>query len=275
MDKYVDQDGVVRKLGWRPPSSEEHLKMRAGTTSILSYMTKAGRSTLFAESEYETRDFVSPFRNIISDQASSSGCSGWSAAQAFRRQRLLRGMPDHDFSGAFVYAHANHRRDDGSNMLECLSALERVGVCLRSEFDFPNIYDYQIPAAAMETAKRFKLVTRVTVDSAEECASALMLGLIPCIPVCVDNDFGRYDSDGVIKSKGSTPNHAVHLAGMVKVNGRWCFIMPNTWSRNWGPFVKSKPEWAGCALIEFAAINRCDKYNDGYAQVDSLWETVS
>ena len=273
IEEYRDHTGSVRKLGWLAPSNDEHRMMRAATTSIQQYREQRGLSPLEPKEKWSPVDYVSPFQPIVNDQRDCSGCTGWSGVQAFRRMRLMRGMEDQDFSGAFAYAQINRGSDRGSVIVDCQESLATIGVCLRSEFDYPKLFKRDIPASAYATAKRFRLLHKVYVDNSLECATALQMGMIPCVPIRVDGALERFDGNGVAGvSRGTQGNHAVHLAGMVQIAGRWYFLMPNTWGLDWGPFVRSKPAWAGCCLLDFASIDNCDYENDGYSQADGTWD---
>lgn len=268
-------NGVVRKLAWVAPS-EENLKMRAARTSIRTLRAQRGLPEVIPRSSWTPTNYTQSLgKSLINNQQSCSGCTGWSAVQAFRRMRLVRGMPDIDFSGAFTYAMINGGRDNGSVIVDAMESLRTDGCPPRSMFDLPNLYAKQVSAAVRAEAAKNRLLPEVTVDDFDECATALLMGFFPQFPISVGGNFERFNGDGVAGLNGARQgNHSVHGGDLVFVGGDWGILVPNTWG-NWGPFVQSKPEWAGCCIIRQAHINNCAAEDDGYAHVDATWPGVS
>lgn len=285
LEQYTDEHGEVRKLGWvKPP--DDVLKMRADTSSITA------QRPMIPRSEWFEVDFISPLgRRCINNQRSCGGCTGWSAAQASMRQRLIRGLDFQRLSGAAIYAQINGGRDNGSNIRDSMDAIEQNGTCLESEMDFPSIYPKQIPRDKL----RFKedSSVKVTIDMFDEWALSLMMGGLPQGPLNATQAWVQnrgYDSDGVAEISGSkNSNHSVHGAGLVQYKpGSWGIIMPNTWGLGWGPWTKQNPPWydafiarnnitpidalplAGCCLIVPDHIDNCDRPDDGYTHLVSL-----
>ncbi len=265
-DTHIDHDGIVRRLGWKPPSTDFHMKMRATRESIQDLREDAGRSRLIPESDWIEKDFVTPLgTDYINNQQNCSGCTGWSAAQAQMRMRAIRGLPFVKLSGAFIYALINGGHDNGSVITDAMAILQTIGVCEQSEFDYPHIFEKQIPPSAYESAKKNRMVGTIKIDNFDECVTALMMNMIPQFPICVGNNFDHFSGDGVAGlTNSSQGNHSVHGAGLRKVNRIWYIVMGNTWGP-WGPFKN------GTVLLSRAHVDNCAYSNDGYAHADAQW----
>lgn len=272
IEELKDMNGVVRRMGWKPPDAN-NLKMRAARTSIQDLRVSRGLPPLVDPKDYREVDFYSgPLfgTRVINDQRSCSGCTGWSAAQGLMRQRIIRGMPFVKLSGAFIYANINGGRDQGSVIVDAMESLQTDGTCPESEFDYPKIYGKQIPSGARTDAAKYRLVGSITIDSFAECCTALLMGMIPQFPISVGGNFERFTSTGVAGvNKATQGNHSVHGAGLKNVNGTWCIVMPNSWGATWGPWGN------GCCFLTQAHIDNCDHPDDGYAHADASWDAAA
>lgn len=281
----IDHLGEVRKLGWVAPAGDS-LLLRAATTNIQKLRTDAGLPPLIPRDQIIEKDFVSPLgRRCINDQRSSSGCTGWSCAQASTRVRLIRGQPFEKLSGAAVYAQINGGRDRGSNIIDACDVMETTGTCLESEMNFPNIYAKQIPPNSL----RFKEdpASKVTITSFDELLTAINMNMIGQFPVNATQAWIQnrgFDKNGVaqLSSSGSS-NHSVEGAGIVRLGSELLVIMPNSWQW-WGPWVNANPPWyadfiarnnitpidsqfplAGCCLISEGHMDNCARDDDAFA----------
>lgn len=261
-EEIVDMTGKKRKLGWVGPSPEHSRKMRAGRNSIRTLREAKGLPPVIPRNQWRAVDYVSGLINeLINDQKSSSGCTGWSAAGALGRMRVMRGYPFLKLSGAAIYAQINGGRDDGSNIIDSMRTLENVGTCLEAEMNYPKIYQDQIPSGKL----RYKEDVVVTLDDSDECATALQMGILPQVPIRVFNGWDKFNGDGVAKvSKGTTGNHSVYLAGLEFIGGNWMFRMVNSWGPRWGPFKD------GTCRLTMAHIDNCDYEDDAYGHTSPL-----
>ena len=257
--EIVDHLGVVRKLGWVPPS-DSHKMARSSRQGMIEFLDSTNRG-LIPRDEWQPisrRLLFGP--SFVNDQKSSSGCSGWSGAQALMRLRHMAGMSFHKLSGAFLYSQVNGNRDNGSVILDVDSTLTTQGTCLESEFNFPKIFDRDVPSSARETAKRFKLLQSLTLDTFDEAATAIQLGYIVCYPLQVGSNFNKFDNGVAGYAKGYG-NHAVHAFGLVNVNGVWCLETGNSWSASWGPWSN------GSCLVSEKAFAGLGGSDDSYCQI--------
>lgn len=172
---------------------------------------------------------------FINNQKRTSGCVGWSSAQAFMRCRALAGMTFQKLSGAFIYAGINGNRDSGANIGDALTRLMRDGTCLESEADVNEIFMSRIPASAKQTAMRFKVEEGYRVDSFDEALSALQLGFILVYPCMVGSNFYNLDNEDIVGTDRGGGNHSIHADGCyLSKGGVWCLDAANSWSVDFG-----------------------------------------
>lgn len=260
-DDHRDHTGEVRRLGWIAPSSEQR-KPRASRTALTTLRSNAGLPPIIPRSEWVPREFVTGSPDLINDQRDCSGCTGWSAAGGAMRQRWISGQEILRLSGAAIYAQINNGRDEGSNIIDALHVLSNTGTCLESEIDYPNIFEKQIPAGKL----RYKESLPVTLATADECATALLMGMLPQVPVMIWSGFENFDGDGVARTyqKHGYGNHSVYLGGLERVGGRWVFRLVNSWGPNWGPFRD------GTCRIELDCVENCAYAEDSYAHAATM-----
>lgn len=264
ISEIVDHTGVTRKLGLNQVTSE-HLKMRANVQSFKAYLESVGKG-LIPKSQWvpiNRRNTLD--KKFVVNQHSCSGCTGFSAAHLLMRLRALRGMTFQELSGAFVYSQINGGHDNGSVIVEALSVLTEVGTCLRAEFDFPKIFDNQVPAQAKRTASRFKLAKGITFDTFEEAATAIQMGFVVQFPIQVGSNFEKF-SNGIAGYANGYGNHSVGADGMDFINGRWVLDVPNTWGDAWGPFAN------GRVYILDKAVAGQGGSDDSYVLVDAEYD---
>lgn len=227
----VQDDGEIRMLGRIP----DERPLRDSRPSFSSYLASVGKS-LIPRSQWRTVNRRKTMgAKFITNQRNSSACVGYSDAQATSRLYYLKGYGFVRFSGMFIYAHINGNRDAGAMIGDSMIANERYGVCLESEFDYPNRYLRQIPESAKITAKRFKCRLSYTVDTFDEIGTAIQMGFVPQFPVQVGGNFGSLDSEGVCGVSNGYGNHSVHGDG-TKFSSRWGWLIdqPNSWGTSWG-----------------------------------------
>lgn len=263
IEEILDDDGIVRRLGYVRPAVEYSRMMRATRTSITTLREAAGLPPTIPRSEWVDRDYCIGWgTEFILDQKSTSACTGFSAASGMMRQRHLRGQPFHRLSGGSVYAQINGGRDNGSNIIDSMNAVERKGACLESEMPLPKIFTRDMPGAGTW----FRESVAVTVDTFDEIATAILMGMVPQFPVQVGNRYGKFDGDGFAGFDNGYGNHSVHGAGLKWFANRnaWGIAQPNTWGVSWGPFRN------GICYLTEKHINACASDDDSYAHSATL-----
>ena len=264
----IDHEGNFRKLGWLEPSSDKKL-MRASRTSIQTLRSNNGLSPLIDKSAWVPVDYFTAFGpKLIGNQQSCGGCTGWSCAGATGRQRLMRGMPwVGRLSGAAVYAQINGGRDNGSNIIDAMTAIENIGTCLESEQDFPNFLSL---TAAAKADLNYKEDVAITLATSIEAATALQMGILPQLPIEVANNFEKFSGDGVAGLSGARQgNHSIYLCGLEYINGVWYFRMANSWGQTWGPFKD------GTVRLTMPHIDNCASAEDGFGHASVVRNTTN
>jgi hypothetical protein len=217
--------GELRRLG-TPPAP-------AGKPRLFGTFREAGKTTPdVPRSEWRAIDRRKLFSWRL-DQKSHGSCTGFSAAAALAKARVLRGLTLKVLSGAFVYSQINGGQDQGSLISDGLRALKNVGTCLESQGGWDKIWANQYGAEERKTAARFRIESAYQVTDYKTLVSGLMLGMIPVFAVQVGSNFdpGR---DGVCGFERGPGNHAVHADGLAFVGGGPVLDLPNSWGKVWG-----------------------------------------
>lgn len=263
-ETIVDHLGEVRAMGLNRVGSD-HLMMRASRQNFRAYLESIGKGLIPRADWKPVNRRKELGTDFILDQRSSSGCTGFSAAHALMRLRVMRGMTFQKLSGAFVYSQINGGHDNGSVIVEALKVLENQGTCLESEFNFPHLFDKEVPQQSRETAKRFRLLMGLTFDTVEEGATALQLGYLIQGPMQVGPPFEKFVNGVAGFSKGYG-NHSGSFDGMDFIDGKWCFDFPNTWGGLWGPYHNGR-----CYISEQAFAGQGGS-DDSYVLIDAAYD---
>lgn len=254
MASIIDHNGIERKLGLLP-LDENSKALLASKPSFSQYLSD-NNLPLYPESAWEERnpEFGDEF---VLDQEQTNGCVGFSEAAAEMKIRSLRGMPFEILSGAFSYSLVNGGHDGGAQIIAARDAAEQHGHALKSEFDLPHIYWNQVPASVRQSALERKSRISYRISNAEEAASAIMEGFVVQAGVCVGGNFNSLTREGIAGYTRGYANHSIHLFGLMRIGGEWCWKMGNTWSTNWALR-------GNCWLYKYAPI-----WGDAFAHIDS------
>lgn len=262
MEIITDENGVGRVLGYKPPDKEKQ-KLRASRTNIQTYRTNAGLPALVPQAEWEELDYVTDYPlELILDQGQLGACTAFSDIGAGARQRYIRTGEILIPSSYFVYDQINGGADNGSNIIDSMFTIEQTGA--------PPLASYPkciFKAGRLPTnVPYYKEDIAITLTSAVECVTALLMGMFPQVPIYVTDSpypFEKFTTDGVawngVAPKNRASNHSVYLAGIKKIASGWVFIMVNSWRSTWGPFRN------GTCLIPFAAVDNPSTLDDAYA----------
>ena len=265
IDAFRDHTGVVRKLGYKAPS-EDKVKLRAGRTNIRTLVTSPDAiDGLIPQEKWKEVDFVTGRpAELINNQGQEGACVGASGCGASQRMRYMRDGQILMLSWTYLYDQINGGVDQGANIIDSMNVLEKVGVPLLSVYPTSRFKE-NLPLPAGTLMYKEDLI--VTVTDSLECATALQLGILPQVPIYVNNNFDRFTGEGIAWSgkapRGNASNHSIYLAGMKFINSVWYFILVNSWGINWGPFNN------GTCLIPMAGVDNPAMTDDGYGHAST------
>lgn len=259
---YIEEEtGVVRRLGMIP-ADEAALKKRAKMVPFLTGL-KARGASLIPRDQWKAVEYPQFHKpEFVLNQQNTSGCVGFSCAAAHMKLRSLHGHLFEILSGPYIYSGINGGSDSGAMILDSDVFLRKYGVCLKSEMDLPSIYWRQASQKARESALSRQMILSYPIDTEEQMATALQLGMVVQAGVQVDGNFGRFDSNGISYANGRYANHSIHIYGMKQVDGEWVYYMGNTWGYGWGPWKNGS-----CFLRAKGVILR----GDAFVHADSKW----
>jgi hypothetical protein len=172
----------------------------------------------------------------ILDQDGRGSCVGHGAATALM---LAKDVAGHEFqllSAPFVYAMINGGWDRGANLGPAADTLSETGVCLMTEFPEPKYLKRDIPAAAYETAKRFRASEIYSLSSWDELISAWILGFSVFDTIRCGLSFNSLSKDAVPPVSSGPGNHCIASGDELResTTGELVLDKRNSWTAKWG-----------------------------------------
>lgn len=200
----------------------------------------------------------------ILDQNGKGSCTGHGATSALMLARSIEGQPFELLSAPFLYAQINGGWDNGSSPADAAKVLVNTGVCLMSEFPEPNYLKSRIPAAAYETAKRFRVAEGgiYSCSTFDELVTAMIFGFAGFTTIRVGGGFNNLSRDGIVPVARGAGNHCIALGErLIYVNGKWYVEFRNSWTTQWGlqgrafmgeEHVLAQGQWFECYVVKSA-----------------------
>lgn len=261
IEDYVDHLGETRKLGYVAPFGDG-LKPRGARTNIQKIRTDAGLPALIPQDQWTEVDYVTGYPlTLITDQGQMGSCTAWSDVGGGARQRYIRTGEVLIPSGYFVYDSICGGRDAGSNIIDSMTLMESIGAPPIAAY--PKCVLPRNPPSPPAGAPMYKEDVAITLSDAQECATALLMGMFPQVPIQVTNSFENWTADGVawggVAPRSRSSNHSIYLGGLKKIGTTWYFRLINSWRASWGPYKN------GTCLIPLAAVDNPATEDDGYA----------
>lgn len=165
------------------------------------------------------------------NQANTSSCSGHATCNAAEYTWVQSGRELVRFNPFFIYALINHGVDRGASISDTLKAIEQYGICEKDQMPPGAMFQYQIPQAAFQNAKRYKVVKAFQCQTFDEIGTAITKGFPVVLGIYVGQNFPQVDNELVCPMpNGRGGGHA--LCGMGLKN-----------SRRYGPVVKIHNSW--------------------------------
>lgn len=197
--------------------------------------TWAEANPVLDESEWEEHDEYAPWQVPIKHQHYSN-CTNASLAGLAEMLWAASGNGLTNLSMSFLYAQCNGGVDEGAFCRDLAAKFVTAGLCT----------DVLAPET-MATARSFS--AEATADAATRCGfeiyqcmswgdvgSALTRRFGVYHGFCLGGRFFNTGSDGVVPSFDGSPSngHAQYSRGLVKINGAWRTITPNSWDTTFG-----------------------------------------
>ena len=258
-----DHEGIKRRLGYKAPDPAA-LLLRASARNIQTLRVAAGLPALIPQSSWAPVDYVTGYpTELIVNQGSLGACVAFSDIGAGARMRYVRRGEILIPSAFFVYDQINGGTDNGANIRDSLTVMLDTGAPPLSSYTHCIFQAGKNPTGV----PYYKEDVAVTLTTSAECATAILMGMFPQIPILVTNSFGTFNANGVAWNgtapRGGQSNHSVYLAGLRQIAGVWYFIMVNSWGVSWGPWNN------GACLIPFAAVDNPATTDDAWAHADT------
>ncbi len=261
---FRDHNGVVRMLARLEPDANTKL-MRAQRTNIQTYRVANGLPPLIDQKDWVPKDNRELFgTKFLVNQQQSNGCVGFSAACAEMKVHYAASGDFKIFSGAFIYAQVNGNRDNGAVITDAMTALLEKGVCEKSEFDLPNIYQRNIGSSVTQSALKYRSTFDMTVGDWLEVMTAIQMDQVVQLPIQVGPNFENWDQYGACGFSNGSGNHSVHADGAILLpNKVWALTKMNSWGL-WGP------QNDGRCLLYQKHVDGCGTSDDAFAHASSL-----
>lgn len=194
-----------------------------------------------------TGDYVIPERTPISNQGALGSCVANATADALE---LLQ--PEGkvvQLSRLFVYYQARLRdgnvcADDGTYVRSAFASLQSVGVCPEDVWPYvEDAFSERPTLAALEAAYDYRIDGYYRIASRgrarlNEIEAAVRADHPVVFGTDVSKAFTEYGSDGpeLVWSTPSRPigGHAMVIVGVRFVPAGRCFVLRNSWGRDWG-----------------------------------------
>lgn len=176
-------------------------------------------------------------KNPTWDQSMTSSCVGQGVTAGMQICYMQSGRPLVEFNPYFVYGLINGGRDAGAMISNGLKALIQSGTCPKADLPAGVMFKDQFPQKAFENAKRFKLAQAYKCANFEEICSAITLGFVCPLGIYVDQNFSRFDSEGIAGTPSGMNGGGHCILGMgLKKSSRygWLIKIQNSWGARFG-----------------------------------------
>jgi len=177
------------------------------------------------------------FKAPVTDQKSTNSCVGQSTATCFKRSWQMAGQEYLDFSPYWVYALINGGRDNGAQIEDAVTAVQKYGVATADEIPRGVLFPNQLPKSAFDRAKNRRALDVHLLQSFEDLCTALSLGFCCVSGIPVSQRWMTPDADGVCPLVDTVVGyHALEHHGLVFSPKRqeWLVLTQNSYGNSWG-----------------------------------------
>lgn len=185
--------------------------------------------------EWEEHDDLARFWPVIEAQKNNN-CTNAALACGLKAAFAMAGVDCPRLSWAFNYQRHNGGQDQGAMCRDlALDLKSGVGMCPASLHPDSKIFGRPTAEAVAEAAKWTGLEVYQCMNWAH-VASALTLRFVVYYGVCMGAAYAQGHRDGMVPEYDGrlSSGHAMMGRGLVKVNGRFRVINPNTWGQGMG-----------------------------------------
>jgi hypothetical protein len=167
------------------------------------------------------------------DQDGNGSCVGHGCTQALMMARWYSGQSYIPLSADGLYSHINGGQDQGAAPTDGVHWITSKGVETIADVPDTYILERNIPAAALQTALRFRVdpsdVYQIT--SYDEMATAMWLRFAVILTINVGGAFTPDPTTGLVNFSPGTANHCVCGGARKTGNNLWFW---NSWKSSWG-----------------------------------------
>jgi hypothetical protein len=220
----IDDTGQQRFLGNNYPF--------AGLTKAWRIYGDVPETPMISRGKWQPTD-LSTYMSPVKDQDGIGACNGFDTIYIAEGCRAIQGLPHVTLSPGYLYGNINDGVDDGSLLEDAMQWMMERGTCLAStvsELDW-----HSQPVAAVEEAKKYRVLEAFVCPTFEHMASAIQCGFLVSAGVLW---YGNYtpDSEGWLPSRGrgQSGGHAICRCSLKERNGVWGLGGPNSWGVSWG-----------------------------------------
>jgi hypothetical protein len=215
-------DGEYRVLGCIPSPEEEASKFPAWS----NVKSAAGLQEID----------LSWYKPPILNQGSTSSCVAHASCSGMEMCWLQSGKPLVEFNPFFVYSWINGGRDAGASVSSALTALQTHGICPKDDVPAGAMFQGQMPAQAIQDAKRFVLQDAYRCTTFDDICQAINVGFVIPLGILVGQNFGQLDSNGVAPlPNGGGGGHCLLGVGLKQSSQYgWLIKIQNSWGSRFG-----------------------------------------
>lgn len=218
--------------GWRH-DLEDYKFLRESTLPPVTDKLRAMR-TWDAPEKVDPRPWLQ-----IEDQRNMGSCQGHALSSCVEVAYNFESKEIIQLSRMFAYIMSQRqdgiRGDSGSTISGGAKCAKEVGLCLESTFPYPGSYTTNVPQAAIEEAKNYRIKNAVQMQSYDDIFEFLASG-VGGIDIGIMWTIGDVE---VVENYrgGGGGGHALGLVGYTErkdSSGKNYIIMVNSWGKQWG-----------------------------------------
>lgn len=241
----IEINGKIYRTGCNPVKNVGRLKAIPNLKDVgLPKVTRAEAIEYCQTKTFFARNFFPA--SWIGSQGNAGSCNGYAGAKTLQRARARRRLKFVPLSGEGLYAQINGNRDDGSQLVDGMEAMQNGGV--PTEILIPprsKIYMSQFPSGWKDEAARFKGDECYQLMDEWDIVTALVLGFDVVVAVHVGSNWTTMNSNQVIPYSPGPGNHAVGVDDIRLKDNRFEFEHFGSWGTSIHSQGRAYLTWEG------------------------------